>query len=403
MRQPIVRRERLIRELMKPESKSPETRYVHSGETIDTTYGALTPPIYRATTYHQGNPWDPPPYDYARSGNPTRQALEDALAHLEFGTRGFAFASGMAALTAAFLLFASNDHLLVTRDCQGGTQRVLRGVFQRFGLEVSYVDTEDLDQLTRHLRPNTRGLLVENFSNPFLGVTDIELVAKWAHDHNLLVMVDNTFITPYLQNPLTLGADVVIHSATKMISGHSDVTAGVAVVADSDLQKRLYFIQNACGIALSPEESYEALKGLRTLPIRMEKAQATAIVLAQELASLPQVGPVYYPGLPTHPGYQVARRTTRGFGQMLTFRVHDAALVPDFVQSLQLAKVGAGFGGTETIISLPELHCHAALTQEERDDRHITSDVVRVSVGLEGTDDLIADFRQALDHASKSV
>lgn len=369
-----------------------ETRFVHTREGLDAPYQALTPPIFRATTYHQADPWNPPPYDYARSGNPTRGALEEALAGLEQGVRGFAFSSGMAALTAAFLLFSAGDHLLVTRDCQGGTQRVLRGVFQRFGIEVSYVDTDNLAALDQHRQPNTKAVLVENFSNPFLRVTNIQEVAQWAKSHGILTLVDNTFITPYRQQPLTLGADLVIHSATKMLSGHSDVTAGVAVAAEDGLAKRLYFVQNSCGMALSPDDSYQVLRGLRTLPVRMEKAEATAARLAEALTQVPEVAAVYYPGLPDHPGHETARETVGGYGAMVTFRLKDPSWVGNMVKHFQFTMVGAGFGGTETIVSLPELHCHAALTQPERDAREIGSDVVRVSVGLENPDDIIDEF-----------
>lgn len=377
-----------------------DTRFIHTGQELDPATQAVVPPVYRATTYHQADPWNPPRFDYARSGNPTREALEEAMAQLEGGSRGFAFASGMAALTAGFLLFSQGDHIIVTRDCQGGTQRVLRGIFSRFGVDVSYCDTDNLDALEAAYRPNTKALLVENFSNPFLRVTDIGLVSEWAHSKNLLVMVDNTFITPYLQQPLKLGADLVIHSATKMISGHSDVTAGVAVAREADLGKRLYFVQNATGIALPPEDSYWAFRGLKTLPVRMQRAAASAQQLAEALAHLPAVTSVYYPGLPEHPGHETARRTTRGFGQMLSFRLKDPGMVARMVEHFTWTMVGAGFGGTETIVSLPELHCHAALTPEERADRSITPDVVRVSVGLEDTDDLIAEFVGAIQKAS---
>ncbi|PSR21867.1 MAG: cystathionine gamma-synthase [Sulfobacillus acidophilus] len=373
-----------------------ETRFVHTPGAADPQYHALVPPIYKATTYHQHDPWQPGRYDYARSGNPTRQALEEAVAHLEGGVRGFAFGSGMATLTATFLLFEAGDHLLVTRDCQGGTQRLLRGVLQRFGLSVTYVDTHDLDQVDQNLQPNTKAILVENFSNPFLWVSDIALIAEWARSHQLLTLVDNTFLTPYLQQPLTLGADVVIHSATKMISGHSDVTAGVAAVRDPDLGRRLYFIQNACGLALSPDDSYLVFRGLKTLPVRMDRAQANAATLAHALANWPEVAAVYYPGLPSHPGHDTARRTAAGFGTMLSFRLKHPQRVPEMVQRFHFTQVGAGFGGTETIVSLPELHCHAALTPEERNERLITPDVVRVSVGLENPADIIHEFEHAI-------
>ncbi len=373
-----------------------DTRFIHHRETPDLTHGAIVAPIYRATTYHQPDPWQPPLYDYARSGNPTRHHFEEAMAELEGGVRGLAFASGMAALTAFFLLFETGDHLLVTRDCQGGTQRVLRGVFQRFGLSVTYVNTDDMAAMESARTRKTAAVLVENFSNPFLRITDIAQVSQWAHHHGLLVAVDNTFITPYLQNPLTLGADVVVHSATKMIGGHSDLTAGVIVAKDPLWAERLYFIQNACGGVLSPDDAYLAARGLSTLPVRMRQASAGAQALAEWLSQ--QLGPqnVYYPGLASHPGHQRCQRQMRGYGQMLTFRLPNQAAVQAFVGRLKVASVGAGFGGVETIVSLPELHCHAALTVEERTARAIGGDVVRVSVGLEEPADLIQDFEQAM-------
>jgi len=372
------------------------TQLIHGGQPQDLAYGALVPPVYRATTYHQPDPWAPPDYDYARSGNPTRQVFETAMALVEQGSRGLAFASGMAALTAFFLLFQSGDHLLVTRDCQGGTQRVLRGVFQRFGLSATYVDTDIVASLETARRKETVAVLVENFSNPFLRVSDIAAISQWAHQHHLLVAVDNTFITPYLQNPLALGADIVIHSATKMIGGHSDLTAGVVVTQSQDLGERLYFIQNACGAILSPDDAYLAHRGLSTLPVRMRQASDNAMTLAHWLASRLSPHAVYYPGLPTHPGHDLCLAQMRGFGQMLTFRLRSEDAVQTFARRLHLAAIGAGFGGTETIVSLPELHCHAALTPQERQDRSIGGDVVRVSLGLESDQDLVQDFNQAL-------
>lgn len=380
-----------------PSKRDLQTKLARGIETADTTYGALVPPVYRATTYHQPDPWSPSTYDYARSGNPTRNLFESAMAALEHGERGLAFSSGMAALSAFFLMFQSGDHLIVTRDCQGGTQRVLRGVFQRFGLSVSYVDTDDLDSLKSSYRENTVAVLVENFSNPFLRVSDIEAISLWARQKNLLVAVDNTFITPYLQNPLLLGADIVIHSATKMIGGHSDITAGVVIAKDRGLGDRLYFIQNACGAVLSPDDAYLAHRGLSTLPVRMDHASQAAGEIAEWLASRISPERLFYPGLPTHPGHDLCRRQMRGFGQMLTFRLASREAVAQFAHRLKLASIGAGFGGTETIVSLPELHCHAALTSEERVERDIGGDVVRVSVGLESHHDLLSDFEQALD------
>jgi cystathionine beta-lyase/cystathionine gamma-synthase len=378
------------------------TRFVHTGFERDPATGAVTPPVYRAVTFHQDDPWHPDRYDYSRSGNPTRAALENAVAELEGGCRGFAFASGNAALTAVILLFSAGDHLLVTRDCQGGTQRLFRMVFSRLGIDVTYVDTHDPDQLTRALRPNTRAVLAENFSNPFLFVTDIAALAEWAHGHDLLVVVDNTFITPAGQNPLRLGADIVVHSATKMMAGHSDVTAGVAVARDPAWAERLYGIQNATGGILSPDDAYQVLRGLHTLPVRLDRASRGADRLAHWLLEQPGVTAVYYPGLPQHPGHAVARDTVRTFGPIVTCRLSDPDRAPDFVRALQLVEVGAGFGGTETVCSVAALHCHGALTPDERRVRDITPAVMRFSVGLEDPDDIIADIAAALERAGLS-
>ena len=373
-----------------------ETSFIHTGEEKDQAFKAVVPPVYKATTYHHADPWDPPPYDYARSGNPTRQAFESALAKLEGGVQGFAFSSGMSAITAALMLFSAGDHLLVTKDCQGGTQRVLRDVFSRFGIEVSYVNTDQLEELQSQRQNNTKAVFVENFSNPFLRVTDIGQVSEWAKSWRLLTLVDNTFITPYLQRPLSLGADLVIHSASKMIAGHSDVTAGIAVALEPELAHHLYFIQNATGMALSPDDAYQAFRGLKTLPLRMDRAQASALTLAKALTDWPEVTQVYYPGLVTDPGHETAQRTANGFGAMLSFRLESPDRVREMVKRLRLTVIGAGFGGAETSISLPELHCHAALTREERFERGITSNIVRVSVGLENSADIVAEFQRAI-------
>lgn len=373
---------------------SPETRYVHTGQEQDPATGALTPPVYRAVTYQQGDPYHPTRYDYARSGNPTREALERAIADLEHGARGFAFSSGNQAITAALLLFSAGDHLIVTRDCQGGTQRLIRAVFSRFGLAVSYVDTDDPDAVQAAVRPNTRGVLVENFSNPFLRVTDIAQLSEWAHAHDLLVIVDNTFLTPVLQQPLDLGADIVLHSATKLISGHSDITAGLAVAREEEVGRRLYTVQNATGGILSPDDSYMVLRGLHTLPLRVRRAGESAQRIAEWLETRPEVTAVHYPGLADDPGHALAAAAMRGYGAIVTARLRDAAWPGAMAGQFRIIRTGAGFGGTETVISLPELHCHGALTQPERDERELTPEIIRISVGLEDPHDLIEDLRQ---------
>lgn len=371
------------------------TKFVHPNEHPDPVTGSVVPPLYRAVSYHQADPWNPPLYDYARSGNPSREGLETAMARLEHGARGLAFASGSAALTAIGLLFSAGDHVIITADCQGGTQRLFRDIFSRFQITTSYVDTQDPSQVASAILPNTRAILVENFSNPYLKVSDIATLSNLARRHQLLLVVDNTMVTPALQTPLDLGADAVVHSATKAIAGHADVTAGVVVTRTPDLGNRLYRIQNSTGMILSPDDAYTVLRGLRTLPVRMERVCHSAEQLAQWLETQSRVATVYYPGLPQHPGYQTARTTMRGFGQVVTFRMASPAGLPVWVTALQLIQVGAGFGSTESMISLPPRHCHAALTPEERHQRNIGDDLIRLSVGLEDVEDLKADLEHA--------
>lgn len=381
----------------------PSSRFVHTGFERDPATGALTPAVYRAVSFHHQDPEKPLRWDYSRSGNPTRDALEGAIATLEGGVRGFAFASGNQAITAAFLLFAAGDHLIATADCQGGTQRLVRAVLSRFDLRVTYVDTDDLDAVRHALRPESKAVLVENFSNPFLRVSDIPALAAFTQQQGLRLIVDNTFLTPYLQTPLELGADLVVHSATKMIAGHGDVTAGLAATADEEIARALYTVQNATGGMLSPDDSYQVLRGLHTLPLRMERAQATAFGLAGWLADQPEVVEIHYPGLAEDPGHVTASRTVRGFGNMITVRLEDARLVAPLARHLGMIRVGAGFGGPETTISLPELHCHAALTASERQERRLTGEILRFSVGLEDLADIEADLRQALQRATDEI
>lgn len=374
------------------------TKLLHSGQEIDAQTGSIQVPIYLATMFHQTDLQNPTEFDYSRSGNPTRQALEDKMAQLENGSRGLAFASGMAALSAVFMLLSQGDHLLVTRDCQGGTQRVLGRIFSRFGIEISYVDTHIVAEVQKAIQPNTKMILLENFSNPFLHVSDLTAIAKLAKEANpeILIAVDNTFVTPLLQQPLDLGADIVIHSATKGIAGHADVMAGVLVVKNAELGKSLYFIQNATGGILSPQDSYLVMRGLKTLQVRMQAAQKSALSLAHLLFDSPAIAAVHYPGLTSHPEYALAQSSMRGFGNMISFRLKSPKCLERFVAALTLPVVGAGLGGTETMLSVPSLHCHAALSQSERDERLIGGDLLRVSVGLEAQEDLLADFQNAL-------
>ena len=372
------------------------THLLHTGFETDPATGAASVPIYQVSTFHQASLDTSGRYDYARSGNPTRQAAEDALAALEGGARGCLFASGMAALSSALLLFSSGDHLVVTDDCYGGTYRVLTRIFNRLGISASFVDTSDPVAVAAALRPNTRALLLETLSNPYLKVTDIAACSAIARERRLLTIVDNTLLSPLLCRPLELGADLVIHSATKYLGGHSDIIAGAAVAATPELGNELYFVQNAVGAVLGPQDSFLLLRGLKTLQVRLERQQATAVALAAALVRHPAVAQVYYPGLPEHHGHAVLQRQAAGAGAVLTFALKDDAMLRPFAGALKLPLVGVSLGAVETILTVPALHSHASVPAAQRAERGISERLLRLSVGLEDVADLQADLDQAL-------
>jgi len=363
------------------------TRLLHTGHEVDRTTGAATVPIYQVSMFDQPGLNSPGPYDYARSGNPTRQALEAVLADLEGGARAFAFASGMAAVTSALLLFNAGDHLVVTDDCYGGTYRLLTRVLSRFGLTASFVDTSDPGAVRRALQPNTRGLLIETISNPFLKRTDVRAMAEIARQHKLRLLVDNTLLTPCFCRPLEEGADIVLHSATKYLGGHSDLIAGVAAVRDPALAEELYFVQNAVGAVLGPQDCFLLMRGIKTLKVRMEKQTATAARVAAWLRGREEVAAVYYPGV----------------GAMVSFRLASGAMTEPFLQRLQLPLLGVSLGAVESLVAVPARHSHASVPPAERLRRGITDDLIRFSVGIEEPDDLLADLEQALMSAAQQA
>ena len=372
------------------------TRLIHSEYECDPHTGAASIPIYQATTFAQQSLDHQGPWDYARSGNPTRNALEQTIAGLEGAARACAFASGMAAITASLMLLQSGDHVLVTRDCYGGTYRLFNQVLNRFGIEHSLVDTSDLTAVRQALRPNTRAIYVETLSNPLLYVSDIEALAEIAHRHGALLMVDNTMLSPVLQRPLEQGADLVLHSATKYMAGHSDVLAGIAAVRTEELGNRLYFLQNATGAVLGPMDSWLVLRGLKTLGVRIRQQEQTARKLAHWLAERPEVEQVFYPGLAQHPGHEVASRQASGYGALLSFRLSPEIDSVHFVDHVKLPIIGVSLGSVESIISLPARQSHAAVPVEERQARGIDERLVRLSVGLEDFEDLKEDLSVAL-------
>lgn len=378
-------------------AKSLESRIVQLGVGRDETTGAISFPIYPSATYRHPGVGESTGFDYTRSGNPTRQILEEGLALLEGGSRGLAFASGMAALTTLFLHFSSGDHVIVSEDLYGGTYRLLEQIFAKLGISASYVDTADTAAVAAAITPQSRALLLETPGNPLLGVSDIAALATICRQHNLLFCVDNTFLTPVLQRPLDLGADVVIHSGTKYLGGHNDLCSGVLVAKDVALGERLYFLQNATGGVLPPQDCWLLIRSLKTLTLRMERHCQNALQIARWLQRQPQVTAVYYPGLEDHPGHELSKQQCSGFGGMLAFRVASPELARQVLKKIALISFAESLGGVESLLTLPAIQTHGDIPEAERERRGICASLLRFSVGIENVDDLIADLEQALN------
>lgn len=380
----------------KPQDRRFATKLLHFGAEIDEQTGASSVPIFQASTFHHHDIFEPPQYDYSRSGNPTRQALEDYITLLEGGARGFAFASGMAAISTTFLLLSQGEHVIVTEDVYGGTYRLLTSILDRLGIESTFVDMTDFEAVKAALKPNTKAVFMETPSNPTLKITDIAETAAWAKEHGLLTMLDNTFMTPYHQRPIELGVDIVLHSATKFLSGHSDVLAGLAVTADEALGKRLKQLQNGMGTVLSAQESWLLMRGMKTLQTRMEHSERSARRLAEWLSEHKEVTAVYYPGLPNHPGRAIHEKQSLGYGAVVSFDVGSGERAKAMLNKVQIPLVAVSLGAVESILSYPAMMSHAAMPKEVRHARGITDGLVRYSVGLEDIEDLIEDLDNAL-------
>ncbi len=374
-----------------------KTRLIHGGLTGDPLTGAVSVPIYQVSTYKQDGIGDHKGYEYSRTGNPTRHAVEELIKELEGGTGGFAFGSGMAAITAVVMLFNSGDHIIVTDDVYGGTFRVITKVLNRFGIEYSFVDSSDIENVEKAIRNNTKALFIETPTNPLLKITDLAATARLAHDHQLLTIVDNTFATPYWQNPLELGADIVLHSATKYLGGHSDVVAGLAVVSSPELAEELHFIQNSTGAILGPQDSWLLMRGIKTLGVRMEEHEKNTKWITDFLLQHPEVKKVYYPGLETHLGHDIAKQQSRGFGGMVSFDVGSAEKADKLLTKVKLFTLAESLGAVESLISLPAKMTHASIPEQRRGELGITDGLVRISVGLEDVEDLIEDLTQGLE------
>ncbi|WP_336863199.1 cystathionine beta-lyase [Peribacillus frigoritolerans] len=378
-----------------------ETKLLHNQHKFDPVTGGVSVPIQHASTFHQSDIDQFGKYDYSRSGNPTREALEDIIADLEEGTHGFAFSSGMAAISTAFLLLSAGDHIVISEDVYGGTFRMVTSVLNRFNIEHTFVDMTDLEIVKAAVQPNTRAIYIETPSNPLLKVTDIQAVCDIAKKAGALSFVDNTFLTPALQKPLNLGADVVLHSATKFLSGHSDVVAGLAVVKDPELAARLGSLQNSFGAVLGVQDAWLVMRGLKTLSVRMEHSQKGAEKIAAYLKEQPLVKKVYYPGLADHPQHAIQKGQSLGAGAVLSFELESEEIFRSFVNTVELPVFAVSLGAVESILSYPAKMSHAAMPADEREKRGITNSLLRLSVGLENPDDLIKDFETALVNIAK--
>jgi len=369
---------------------------VHGCKKRYDTTGAVSVPIFQSATFVHPGVGLSTGFDYSRSQNPTREYLEQTVANLEGGLDAIAFSTGMAAITTLMELFSPGDHISATDDIYGGSHRLFSHVSKKNGLKFDFVDTSDTGKIREYIRPETRAVFIETPTNPMMHVTDIAEVSKICRENNLLLIVDNTFLTPYFQRPLLLGADVVVHSGTKYLGGHNDTLAGFLVVSDQNLYERLRFLAKTTGACLSPFDSWLLIRGIKTLAVRLERQQESAIRIAEWLSTQSKIKSVHYPGLPNHPGYEISKKQASGFGAMLSFETDSRETAYRLLERVSLIQYSESLGGVESLITYPMLQTHADIPQEEREARGIGECLLRLSVGLEAAEDLIEDLRQAL-------
>lgn len=377
--------------------KNINTALIHGGISMDERTGAVNVPIYQTSTYKQDGLGKMRGYEYSRTGNPTREALEALIAELEGGVAGFAFASGMAATTALLSLFEKGDRVLISSNVYGGTFRVLDKVFNNFGITYTISDSEHPSAFEKDITPDVKAVLIESPANPLMTVTDIRAISEIAHKHGLLVIVDNTFMTPYLQRPIELGADIVTHSATKYLGGHSDTVAGLAVVNTKELAQKIAFIQNATGGVLPPFDSFLIIRGIKTLGVRMDRHTENALKAAQFLKAHPAVKNVYYPGLESDSGYEVNRSQAKNGGAMISFELKENYDIRVFFESLKLIMLAESLGGVESLVCHPATMTHASIPEDIRKKVGITDGLIRLSTGIEEINDIISDLSQAIE------
>ncbi|WP_336067721.1 cystathionine gamma-synthase [Mesoflavibacter sp. CH_XMU1404-2] len=374
------------------------TKTIHGGQKHDPAYGAVMPPIYQTSTYAQSTPGGHKGFEYSRTHNPTRQALENAFASIENGEFGLAFGSGLAAIDAIMKLLKPGDEVISTNDLYGGTYRLFTSIFKNFGIKFNFIGMQNASNIEDYITENTKIIWVETPTNPMMNIIDIKATAEIAKKHNVLLAVDNTFATPYLQQPLDLGADLVMHSATKYIGGHSDLVMGALVVKDKELADKLYFIQNASGAVCGPQDSFLALRGIKTLHVRMQRHCENGRAVAEYLASHPKIEKVYWPGFESHPNHEVAKSQMKDFGGMISFvtKGNDYNEAIKIVENLKVFTLAESLGGVESLCGHPASMTHASIPKEEREKTGVVDALIRLSVGIEDEEDLINDLKQAI-------
>jgi len=377
-----------------------ETLAIHAGERPDVTFGAVSVPIYQTSTFVFEDVGKTRGYDYSRTANPTRKVLEDTIAQLEGGKAGFAFATGMAAEATVIHLLKAGDHVISGDDVYGGTYRLFQNVMQDFGLEFTFLRMDGRQAIEKAIKPNTRMLWLETPSNPLLNIVDIEMAVDIAKQHNILTVMDNTFATPYFLRPIEYGVDLVVHSTTKYLNGHSDVVGGAVVTTTDELTERVQFLLNAMGTCASPFDCWLVLRGIETLPVRMRQHEEGAIAVANYLKGHPAVNRVLYPGLESHPGHEIAKRQMKGFGGMVSFELKEGIeAVNSFLKRIKVFSLAESLGGVASLAEHPATMSHASMPEDYREKVGITDELIRLSVGLENIDDLIDDLGQALEPA----
>ena len=374
------------------------TKTIHGGQKHDPAYGAVMPPIYQTSTYAQSTPGGHKGFEYSRTHNPTRQALENAFASIENGEYGLAFGSGLAAIDAVMKLLKPGDEVISTNDLYGGTYRLFTSIFKNFGIKFNFIGMQNASNIEDYITENTKIIWVETATNPMMNIIDIKATAEIAKKHNVLLAVDNTFATPYLQQPLDLGADLVMHSATKYIGGHSDLVMGALIVKDKELADKLYFIQNASGAVCGPQDSFLALRGIKTLHVRMQRHCENGRAVAEYLQSHPKIEKVYWPGFESHPNHEIAKAQMKDFGGMISFvtKGNDYNEAIKIVENLKVFTLAESLGGVESLCGHPASMTHASIPKEEREKTGVVDSLIRLSVGIEDEEDLINDLKQAI-------